>query len=232
MALNIILNVLIIAILLFGIYFGFRRGFVRLAAKPVKVFAAIAITISCCASFGEAVVKPVIDEPITGYVSEYLYENCEGLNESNVSSELPTVLKMAAGIAGVDVEEVAKGAEDSGHAVIDAIAQTLADPVINIIAVAIAAVMLYFISKLLIAILFRIIDRCLKGGVVGAVNKLIGTLCGFLFSAIIIWSLVAILELVFHSPLCAENPYFAEFDGSFVYGFFKNYSPIELLLSF
>jgi uncharacterized membrane protein required for colicin V production len=232
MVLNIIFNVLIIGILFLGIYFGFRRGLVRLAAKPVKVFAAIAITVSFCSSFGETAAKPVIDEPITGYVSEYLYENCEGLNEANVSKELPTVLKMAAGIAGVDVEEVARDAEDGGHAVIDAIADALADPVINLIAVALGAIILYFASKLLIALLFLIVDRFLKGGVVGAVNKFIGMLLGFLFSAIVVWALVAIVELVLHSPLCADNPYFSQFEGSFVYGFFKNYSPIELLMSF
>ncbi len=232
MLLNIILNILLVGFIIGGVYFGCRRGFIGIAARPIKVFAAIAITVACCGSVGEALVKPVIDAPITNYVSDYLYENCGGLDDGSVGDELPTLLKMAAGISGIDVEQVASDAKDGGRAVIDALADVLTDPVINMISVVIAFVLIYIASKIALGLLLRLINHSLRRGVLGWVNKTVGSLFGLLLSIIICWGAVALLEFVFHSPLFAENSTFSEFDGVFLYGFFKDFNPIELLLSF
>lgn len=232
MVLNLVLNALLICLICSGAYLGYKRGFIAIAAKPVKIFAAIAITLTCCSSVGEALVKPIIDEPITNYVADYLYDNCAEITQSNVSSELPTILKLAAGLSGISVEDVAGEAQSNGKAIVDAIADVLSDPVITIISVVIAFIIVYIAAKIILSMLFAIINYSVKGGLLGYVNKLVGTLFGLICAIIICWGSVAVLEFVFHSQICVDNPTFFEFEGVFLYALFKNYNPIELLLSF
>ena len=232
MVLDIILNVILGLILVCGIYFGYRKGFLRIAATPVRFFAAIALTFVCCAPVSEALVKPLVQEPISNYTADYLYENCRDATAENVEDELPTLLKMAAGLADINVEEIAADAENKGEAVIDAIADKLTEPLASLVAVAITFVAMYFLSKLIIGILIGILNRMLKGGVLGWFNKILGVVVGSLFGIVVAWGTVAILEFLFHSSVFAGNPYVSEFEGHALYLFFKTYSPLELLLSF
>ena len=232
MILDIILNIILGLILILSVYFGYKKGFLRMASGPIKFFAAIAITITCCAPFGRAVIKPLVHEPISNYVADYLYENCGGVTSENIDDELPTLLKLSAGLAGVDVDSVAENAENRGEAVIDAVADKLTDSVAGLISTVIGFFVLYFLLKILIGILLRVLNSLINRGVVGGVNKIIGVIFGAFFGIILAWGLVAILEFVFHSSLFADSAYISEFDGHVLYHFFKTYSPMELLLSF
>lgn len=232
MVLDIVLNIIIALILVLSVYFGYRKGFLRMASGPIKFFAAIAITITCCAPFGNAVIKPLVHEPISNYVADHLYETCKDVSSENIDEELPTLLKLAAGLAGVDVDEVAKNAEDRGEAVIDAVSDKLTDSVSGLISAVIGFFLLYFILKIAIGILLRLLNLLINRGVIGGVNRIVGIIFGAFFGIILAWGLVAILEFVFHSALFADSSYISEFDGHALYYFFKMYSPMELLLSF
>lgn len=232
MALDIILNILLALVLVLGLYLGYRKGLLLIAATPIKFFAALAITITCCAPFANAVVKPLVHEPISNYVSDYLYKNCKDVTPENIDEELPTLLKMAAGIADVDVDAVAADAENKGKAVIEAVADKLTDSVAGLISVIIGFFILYFLLKIIIGILLRLLNRLLNRGVFGWINRVFGLIFGAFFGIIVAWAIVAILELIFHSSLFADNAYISQFDGHALYYFFKTYSPIELLLSF
>ena len=232
MVLDIFLNIILGSILIGGIYLGYKKGFLKIAAAPVRIFAAIALTFFCCAPIGNALIKPLVQEPISNYTADYLYENCKELTPDNVEDELPTLLKMAAGIADIDVDEIAKEAENEGRAIIDAVADKLTEPLASLIAVVITFILLYFVSKILIGILISLLNQLLKKGVLGWVNKILGVVFGSLGALVAAWATVAILEFVFHSALFADNAYVSQFEGHALYLFFKTYSPLELLLSF
>ena len=232
MILDIILNVIIAAILVLGVYIGYRKGFIGVASGPIKFFAAIAITITCCGAFGNAVIKPLVHDPISNYVADYLYENCGDVTAENINDELPTILKLSAGLADVDVNAIAEDAENSGEAVIDAVADKLTDSVSGLIATVIGFFVLYFLMKILVGILLRLLNSLINRGVIGGVNKTVGVVFGAIIGIILAWGFVSILEFLFHSSLFSDSSYIAEFDGHALYYFFKTYSPLELLLSF
>lgn len=232
MILDIFLNIILGIILVGGVYFGYRQGFLRIAYTPVKFFAAIALTFFCCVPIGNALIKPIVQEPISNYAADYLYEHCGEATAENIEGELPTLLKIAASIADINIDDVAAEAENEGKAVIDAVADRLTEPLARLVAVVIAFVILYFISKIIIGLLLRLLNHLLKGGVLGWVNKILGVLFGSICGIILAWGTVAILEFAFHSSVFEGNSYVSEFEGHALYYFFKTYSPLELLLSF
>ncbi len=229
MLLKIILEVLLCAIVVVGAVLGVKRGFVSIAAKPVKIIAAIAIAVSLYGTISTAIVFPLIEAPVTSYISEFLYENCASITAENVTEELPTLLKMAAGLANVDVETVANNA---GSAVLDAIVEHLTAPVLNVISGLISFVLVYFVASIALSIALWFLNLLFKDGVLGALNKLLGFVFGTSLFLIISWGLAVVIDIVFHLPAFESNEMISTFEGGWIYRFFNTYNPIELLLSF
>ena len=221
---SIFIEILLWAMLITGVALGIRSGFIRMAAKPVKLVLSLVLAFSLCASVAEGIVVPIIEKPITNYIYEFLIENCPELNIENVAEELPTVLKMAAGMYGIDVEEIV--AQNAGRDLIAEITATLANPVISIFATVIAFVLVYFIAKLLITLALALLDLVFSDGIFGALNKILGGVSGAIISFAIAWAVAVFVEFLFHiNGSGLENP-------GLLYKFFNTYSPIELLLSF
>lgn len=221
---SIFVEILLWVILLVGVALGIRSGFIRMAAKPVKLILSLVLAFSLCTSVAEGIVTPIIEQPITNYIYDFLAENCPELNIENVAEELPTVLKMAAGMYGINVEEIV--AQNAGRDIIAEITAVLAAPVISILAIIVSFVLLYFVSKLLITLALSLIDLIFSNGVFGALNKTLGGISGAVISFAVAWALAVLIEFLYHiNGNGLENP-------GLLYTFFNTYSPIELLLSF
>ena len=221
---SVFVEIVLWAILVVGIALGVRAGFIRMAAKPVKLILSLVLAFTLCTSVAEGVVAPIIEQPITNYIYEFLAENCPELNIENVVEELPTVLKMAAGMYGIDVEEIV--AQNAGRDIIGEITAVLAEPVISIFAIIISFVILFLVSKLLVTLALALVDLVFSNGVFGALNKTLGGLSGAIISVAVAWAVAVIIEFLYHiNGTGMEN-------AGILYVFFNTYSPIELLLSF
>lgn len=226
---KIIIDLILCIIIALGAVLGIKFGFVKMASKPVKFVATLLIAFSTAGFFADAVVTPLIAPSVTGYISDFVYENCAGLTVDNVAEELPTLLKIAAALSGVDVTEVA-GA--SGGSVVESIIEALTMPVIGIIAMIISFIAVYIIAKILLSLLLFLINLLFERGILGIFNRLLGFIFATGFAIIIAWGLAVVLELIFHLPAFETNAAVRDFEGGFFYRFFNTYNPIELLLSF
>lgn len=221
---NIVIEILLWVAIALGAILGIKAGFISMASKPIKLVLAIVIAFSLCTSVAEGIIAPIIEQPITNYIYDFLVENCPELNIENVAEELPTVLKMAAGIYGINVEEII--AENAGRDIIAEITLTLASPVIHILSIIVSFVLLYIVSKLLVALLLSLVDLIFSNGVFGALNKTLGGISGTVISLAIAWGIAIFVEFLYHiNGTGLEDP-------GILYSFFNTYSPIELLLSF
>ena len=221
---SIFVEILLWVILVIGIALGIKSGFIRMAAKPTKLILSLVLAFSLCTSVANGIVAPIIEQPITNYIYEFLVENCPEINIDNVAQELPTILKMAAGMYGIDIEEIV--AQNAGRDIIAEITATLAEPVISIFALIISFVLLYVISKLLITLALSLIDLIFSNGVFGALNKTLGGISGAIISFAVAWAVAVFIEFLYHiNGAGLDNP-------GVLYTFFNTYSPIELLLSF
>ena len=229
MLLNVIVDLVLCAIIVAGAIIGIVRGFIKIAAKPVKFIAAIVIAFSLCNPVAEKIISPVIEDSVTNYISDYLDEKVAALTPENVEEELPTVLKMAAGIFDIDLKQVV---EEGSNAVVETIVDKLAGPVVNIISVILAFIALYFISKLLLGLLLSLINLMFKNGLFGALNKALGFIFLTIIAIAAAWALAVIIAFLFNLPVFQANEAIQEFTGGFFYKFFNTYNPVELLLSF
>ena len=227
--LDVVIEILLCAIIVLGFIIGMKRGFINLAAKPLKTIAAVVVAFCYCSVIASSVVTPWIEAPIASYIKDFMYENCASLTSENVNEELPTLIKIAAATFGIDISEVAGNATVS---VIDAVVENLTAPVVSIISNIISFVGLFIVSVIIFGIVLWLLNVIFSRGIFGLFNKLIGTIFGTAFSVLAAWGIAVIIEIVFRSPIFAENELIAAFEGGYVYKFFNTYNPIELLLSF
>lgn len=230
MALKIIVDLVLVAIIIGGVILGLKKGFTKIVARPVKLIASLVLAFSFCSGFGESIIAPIIDAPIQGYLSNFLYENCASITAENVTEELPTLVKIAAAAFGIDIEQIAAGA--AVNAILDEIILNITSPVISLISTVLGFIAVYLLSRLGFAIAFLIIDLVFNGGLLGAINKLLGLIFGTAFAFIIAWGLAVVLELIFNLPAFASNEFISNYEGGWLYNFFNTFNPMELLLSF
>jgi uncharacterized membrane protein required for colicin V production len=221
---SVFVEIVLWAILVVGVALGVRAGFIRMAAKPIKLILSLVLAFTLCTSVAEGIVVPIIEQPITNYIYEFLAENCPELNIGNVVEELPTVLKMAAGMYGINVEEIV--AQNAGRDIIAEITAVLSEPVISIFAIIISFVLLFLAFKLVVTLALSLVDLLFSNGVFGALNKVLGGISGAIISVAVAWAVAVIVEFLYHiNGTGIEN-------AGILYEFFNTYSPIELLLSF
>ena len=108
----------------------------------------------------------------------------------------------------------------------------LAQPVVHIFAIIVSFVLLYFALRLLLTLLFALINLLLNRGLIGVVNKILGCVFTTLFAVIIAWAFVSVFDYALNLPFLSDKEWAMNFDGGYIYKFFKSISPIELLLSF
>lgn len=226
---NIVVDLIIVSIVLFGAFLGIKRGFILTLAKPVKWIASIFIALTLCNSVANSIVQPMIEAPITNQISSYLTEECAEITAENASEELPTLLKLAAGIVGVDVNSITG---DNASDYISEIVDKLALPAIHLIAIVISYIALYILAKILLSLAVSLINSILSGGIFGVANKILGFVFSTFLAFVAAWLLVALFGYIINIPALREVGWIGSFKGGYVYRFFKEISPIELLLSF
>ena len=229
MLIKILIDAIIIAIVVGGAIIGVTKGFVSSVAGPVKWVAAIALSFSLCTPVADALIFPMLEVPITNQISTYLIEKCSHITAQNVGEELPTLLKIAAGLSGIDVTSI--GADTTSQ-FIPQLVDKLAHPTIHLIAVVISFFAVYFLSKIALGILLAIIDHAFDSGVFGVMNKVLGVVFDTSVAFISAWILVSVFGYVISLQAFVDTPWIASFEGGIIYKFFKGLSPIDLLLSF
>lgn len=230
MVVDIVLDLVLIAILLIGAFVGYKIGFIKTVCRPLRGLLALVLAFFTASPIGNAIVKPLISTPIVNQLSAFLNERCGELTVENAAERLPTLIKMAMGICGLDINEIVASA--GGETVAESIVLAVSDAFVGIVATIIAFIVLLFVFKMLMGLLISIVNGILDRGIVGLVNKILGCVVTFIFAFFVCWAISAIFESVIHLPVFVDSGWTDEFNGGFIYKFFKLINPIELLLSF
>ena len=218
---TIIVDVVLASFIILGFIIGIKRGFIKSVTKPLKTIGAFLIAYFSAKPIAVKIIVPLIGGPLANQIEAYVNENC-----SNVNSEVPTLVRLAASIAGIQID----GMEEGGT--IADVVHTLTDPLVELIAVVITFVLLFFVSKLLLALFFKLLDSVFNSSVLAVPNKILGCILNTICGAVIAWVTTIVFDFIIHLPLLETQAWAAEFSGGFIYDFFLNFSPAELLLSF
>ena len=230
MFLNVVFDIVLVFIMLYGAFMGIKNGFVLTIAKPVKFVASLVLAFSMASVVGTYLVEPIIGPAISNRLSEILVNKYFGMTAETASESLPTLIKMAAGICGVDIDGIASGT--SGVSVIEAVVDAVTSPVVHIIGVIFGFVIAYFIAKLVVNFVMLFINSLVNKGVAGTVNKALGCAFSLFFAFVVGWAVTSVSEFVFNIPAIASLDWVQNFSGGAVYKFFRTFTPLDLLLSF
>jgi len=217
MTLDLVVDIVLVLIVVIGFIVGLVRGFIKSVSHPIKVFGSLALAIWLAQPISDKLVFPLFGGTLANRIEGYLLANC-----SNPEEELPTLVKLAAGAVGVDLE----------GKTLSVIITELTNPVVGLISVILTFVALYFAARLLLALVFYILDRAIDSSVLVIPNKIAGCILNTLMGAIIAWCAVFVFNFVINLPAFEGQAWVNEFVGGPIYSFFSRISPVELLLSF
>ncbi|MBQ7390648.1 MAG: CvpA family protein [Clostridia bacterium] len=230
MVANVIFDIMLVGILLAGAIMGIKNGFVDIIARPVKFVAALALAISLASVVGSAIIEPIIGPAISHKLSEVLVEEYSEITASTANESLPTLIKFAASLCGVDIEGVASSAD--GITVIEAIVDAVTAPVVQIVGVIAGFIIVFFVSKILLNLLMLVVNSVVNNGIAGAVNRTLGCVFTLFLAFIVAWAFTSLSEFILNIPAIASAEWVQEFTGGPIYNFFRSFTPLDLLLSF
>ncbi|MBO5879332.1 MAG: hypothetical protein J6Q68_02110 [Clostridia bacterium] len=226
MILDIVIDALIVVVVLVGIFLGIKLGFVKIIAKPIKFCLSVAISAWLCNPIAKNVLVPLIGAPVSNQIKSYLIQNYPNLTPETALEEIPTILKFAATLLDIDASAL------SPESIIESLVDTLALPLIYILSLIVTFVVLYFLSKLLLSVLFSLLNSVFDDGFLSLPNKILGCVFNTFAALALIWIFTVAFEFVIHLPLFESYAWVQEFNGGFIYSFFKSLNPVDLLLSF
>ena len=230
MVANIIFDLILIGILLAGAILGIKNGFIDTVAKPVKFVLAIALAFSLAGTVGAYVIEPIIGPAISHKLSDILVEKYSEITAATANDSLPTLIKFAASMCGVDISSVASGAE--GASVIEAVVEAVTAPVVDIMGTIFGFIIVYFASKINLNIVMIFVNAMVNRGIVGAVNKTLGCVFSLFLAFVVVWAVTSVSEFILNIPVIASAKWVENFSGGIVYRFFRSFTPLDLLLSF
>lgn len=228
MLLDLLVELVLIAVLLGGSYLGYVKGLFRLVAGPIRILGGLLLSAGLSIPIGEQVIAPIIRIPITNYIFEALYDRINLNAPSSAAEDLPTLIKIASAVFGYDVDYDS----DSSADVITAIAESVALPMARLLSILISFVILLAMSGLIIRLLMRFIcflaDFCL----VSWFDRALGVVLSGAMSFIVAWVTVCAFDFLIHMPIFYDMNLVKDFSGGPLYDFFVGFNPIRLLLSF
>ncbi len=230
MVANIIFDIILVGILIAGAAMGIKNGFVDTVARPVKFIATIVLAISLAGIIGDAVIEPIIGPAISHKLSDILIEEYSDITAATANESLPTLIKFAASMCGVDIEGVASAAE--GASVIEAVVDAVTSPVIEIMGVIFGFVIAYFLSKFLLNFIMMFVNSIVNNGIVGKVNRVLGGVFSLFLAFVVGWAVTSLSEFILNIPIVASANWVENFTGGSIYKFFRSFTPLDLLLSF
>lgn len=223
---NIIVDVILGIILLIGVIWGLKKGFIKAIAKPAKFILALLLAISLSSFVGEKVVKPMVQKPIVNKLSESLTDKIEkGIEDVD---DLPTLVRVAAELADIDVNSIS----DSGATenMVDAILVAVTDPILNLISSVIAFVLLYILLRVILGLVFSFINSIVENSPVGTANRALGCVVMTVFMFMVAWLLCLTSDIILNIPAISRSEAMQGFTGGWLYNFFRRLSPIDMML--
>lgn len=230
MAVNVIFDIILVGILVAGAILGYKNGFIDTVAKPVKFVLAIALALSLAGTVGQYVVEPIIGPAISHKLSDILVEKYSEVTAANANESLPTLIKFAASMCGVNIEGVASTAD--GVSVIEAVVNAVTAPVVDIMGTIFGFVIVYFASKILLNVVMIFVNSAVSRGIVGALNRTLGCVLTLFLAFVVVWAVTSVSEFILNIPIIASAQWVENFTGGPVYRFFRSFTPLDLLLSF
>ncbi len=190
---NIVLDVIVVAIVAICIFLSAKRGFVRTLLEVVGFVAAILIAINLSAPVADFIydkaVSPSIEKMVVTTIDEAASNTSAAVSDT-IWEKLPNFVSNAAEKSGVTKDTVsnklAGGADSAAIAksITDDVLAPIATTVIKFIVTVILFVILLFVVKLLARIINKLFKKSLLGGANAALGGVLGAIKGIIYTVL------------------------------------------------
>ncbi len=182
---NLVLDILVVAIILICVLISAKKGFVRTLISAVGFVVAIilAVTLSgpIASSISSEYVRPAIEEKTASILADTAGNS---LNEAadTIWDQLPSFVVGAAASAGVTEESLGQSILESTANTAQGLATDITDklfmPVVENLLKGIATFVLFLILMIVVSLLSRILNKLFSGKVFGKFNRALGGVLG------------------------------------------------------
>ena len=214
-----VLDLILPIIIVIGLLLGYKKGFFATVTKPLKLVFALCLTILLAAPIINTWTRDFFTGKVEGYIFSSIMESCPDITAESASESLPSVLNFIVRL--FDIEFTTTDQASSAEAVISAISKEMALPIGNLIAVIVTYVALFFVSMILTRIILAILNKLVKKGLLGRINKFLGLIFGGMLGIIVACIISSIAYKI--SP---------EFADGVISNFFREFNPFAILMKF
>lgn len=195
--LAVIFDFVAVIIIVFSIFYFSKKGFINSSYK----IASIILTVVLMLLFGEPIGEFIGTSPVGEWIREHIEISVEekiDLSEENIEAEES---KKGLGILGLPsfyksvVEDSAQKLNDAKNELVFDISKNISKSVINILSL----ILLYILIRVVLFVLFKMLNAFFKLPVLRSFNKLLGAVTGLLNGLFIIYILCAVLMWVIQS---------------------------------
>ena len=225
MFLNLLLDIILLTVLIGGACYGYKRGLFRFAAGALRGVICFFLSISLCDYIGKNFISPLIGAPITNYLLDFFEKNITA-EVDGIVNRIPTVLKIANAVFG-DGNEVYEM-----DMTLDRVIEFVGEPLIALISRILAFILIFFGLKYVIKLLVSLLDSIFNLGIIGWLNRLVGSLLSICVGFFVCWAFCSLTEYLLHLEIFAASRLVQNFGGGILYRFFKKFSLLSLLFSF
>lgn len=212
---NIILDLLVVAILAFTIFLGFRKGFVKslmgLASGILALVIAFVFTPTLAAVVDRSFVRPAVVSVVEEQIVSVLPDEQEGNLLSFIKDSPAELAGFLSGI-GIDTSRLEsylpeETAEEASS--LESISEALAAPLSHMISSVISFIVIYVAALIILKIVTAMLDGLFSLPVLRIPNKLLGGAIGAVTGIITCLAVCSVLNVLL--PYLAENgnPFFA-----------------------
>jgi len=201
---DVIIDVILAATVLSGVLFGAYKGVIRVLEIPFKFISSFILALLASAFLSSRVVLPLIEKPVVDKMSAYIVRRC------SEDGEIPLFYRI------LGVTDVSLGGG------IDTVARELVSPLVTIISVAVTFFVTLIVGKLIISLIFKLLNLVFTVGPLKTASRVLGSVTGFAVF-FLISSLLAALVLLADTVGLLDFGIFKKFDGGFVFKFLTKF---------
>lgn len=229
---NILIDALLVAILVFTAAASYRRGFVKTAVKFLKNIVALIVAGIYSTKLGEYLYekffKGVFESHALEKFADWLgVDSIQNLDISAlIEAEHSEFVRFVESL-GFSSEKLSEFGDNTAEAVAEYISKPLGMSVSKVT----AFVLLFILTSLVISIIGFIIGKIVKLPILKTTNKILGLLLGIVLGVIFVFITVSVLDLVLpFVKVGGEALGSADFrESTIVYSYLSERSPLGLI---
>ena len=228
---NFLFDIIIIGIIVFSVYMGVSRGFIKSVMRLLSFFIAsfLAYTFKgdLAQVYNENFFSASFTEKVSNTISPVVQKTGEAFDIKKLFADMPEVFKDLLNRFGANVGELeSKFSSSSASAeTVENMSRTIAEPISRMLSNALAFVTIFVGALIILAILTFILDQIFKLPVLKKANKILGFVFGliialvyaFIFSKVAVMIInvgIAIRPDIFNSNII-ENSFLLKFFSGF-----------------